>query len=395
MNNFLVIIVIVASFVITDARADIETSVQTFINTKLTSIDQREKFRYANSSGNTKVKLANNNLVTDAYLNFDIQGKSVDGFKYGGLVKLNAITSKSKKEPLSYFSQKPGIAEQVMAYLENSYGRIEVGNYTGVTESMKVNAGTLANATGGINGDSQYYWNTNTVQESSSNGIKVKTKTPFLQTPNLPTNEAVTLKNINTTKLNYYTPDFSGLRFGITFIPSKISGIIRETEGFKNVLETGVYYSKEIKNIGLKLAAVTEFGKNQISDNENLRAYEVGTNIHYQGFTIGASYSDWGKYNAVKTNADQYSKTTYWTAGLGYQDGAISVTLTHLQGEKDTTGFNDKPSYSKLRNTVLGVDYKLATGISPYIEFSSFKMSQPSEENNKGHILMTGFKMSF
>jgi hypothetical protein len=41
----------------------------------------------------------------------------------------------------------------------------------------------------------------------------------------------------------------------------------------------------------------------------------------------------------------------------------------------------------------------VAPGILPYVEFSSFKMNQASQadkdNNNKGHIFMTGVKLSF
>jgi len=45
------------------------------------------------------------------------------------------------------------------------------------------------------------------------------------------------------------------------------------------------------------------------------------------------------------------------------------------------------------------VDYKVAPGVMPYVEFSSFKMNQASqadkENNNKGHMIMTGVKLNF
>ena len=164
--------------------------------------------------------------------------------------------------------------------------------------------------------------------------------------------------------------------------------------------ETGLSYTSEIKNVGLKVAAVGEFGTNQDADKKNLRAYEVGANLSYKGFTVGGSYGDWGKYNEAKTGSDNIGKTSYWTAGLGYANGPISASLTHLQSKKGTTDLaNKKAAYDKLRNTVLGVDYKLAPGVLPYVEFASFKMNQASqakpEDNNKGHIIMTGVKLNF
>ena len=402
MNKFLVTTALVASFATSAmAESDAKLSVNGTIDSKFANTSQRDAFR-SNDAGK---KLSNNNIATDAYLNFNIKGEVKSGLKYGGLIKLNANTSKSKKEMFDN-DGKPSIAEQVMAYMESSYGRVEVGNYTGISESMKVNAGTFASATGGINGDSQYYWNASTKDSNDS-----KTKTAFLQTANLPTNELGTfgLRGVNAAKLNYYTPEFSGFRFGATFTPntkvhgtaSETTNVLKNNTGFKNVFETGLSYTSEIKNVGVKFAVVGECGKSQEDDKKNLKAYEVGTNLSYKGFTVGGSYGNWGKYGAsTADDAAEFGKTSYWTAGVGYANGPVSASLTHLQGKKGivkTDQTNDK-KHNKLRNTVIGVDYKVAPGILPYVEFSSFKMNQASQadkDNNKGHIFMTGVKLSF
>ena len=405
MNKFLITTALVASFVTSDASAKLETSISGSIDTKFANVYQKEKFRYRNLSNNTKEKLANNNIATDTYLNFNVQNKTNNGLTYGGFVKLNANTSNSKKEMFSYDNEKSSIAEQVMAYVETDYGRIEIGNHTGVTEAMKVNTEAFASATGGISGDSQYYWNTNVMEKNSNK--KIKTRNVFLQTGNLPTNELGTfgLKSANAAKLNYYSPEFSGFRFGATFVPNdkiygstaKMNTVTKEESGFKNIFETSLSYTNEINDIGLKFAAVGEFAKNQNNDHNNLRAYEIGGHLNYQGVTLGASYGDWGKYDIKKSDSNKYGNTNYWTAGLGYANGPFSASVTHLQTKKGDAG-NTEQVFNKLKNTVLGVDYKIASGVLPYVEFSSFKMSQALQidtNNNKGHVLMTGIKLSF
>ena len=411
MNKFLLTTALVGAVTFAaTAEEGPKMSVDGSINGQFANTSQKEAFRYQNPSDTTKNKLGNNNISTDAYFNFNIKGEVKDGLKYGGLIKLNANTSKSKKE--MYLNGKdPSVAEQVMAFLESGYGRVEVGNYTGISESMKVNAGTFASATGGINGDAQYYWNAKTIDNKD-------TKSQFVQTANLPTNELGTfgLRGANAAKLNYYTPEFSGFRFGASFIPntkafgtaSETTQILKDKVGFKNVFEAGLSYATEVKNVGVKFAVVSQFGKNQKvtpgtgstadQNHKNLRAYEVGTNLSYKGFTVGGSYGNWGKYDVVENSASEYGKTSYWTAGVGYANGPISASLTHLQSKKGTT-VNKKSAYNKLRNTVLGVDYKLAPGVLPYVEFASFKMNQASqakpEDNNKGNIIMTGIKLNF
>ena len=417
MNKFLITTALVASFATTSAMATPEVSVNGSLDSKIANTRQKKNFRYDYLTPSTGKKLSNNNISTDAYINFNIKGEVKEGLKYGGLIKLNANTSQSKKEMYTEKDDK-SIAEQVMAYLESGYGRVEVGNYTGVTESMKVNAGTFASATGGINGDSQYYWNPKTVGTPLG-----ETKSQFLQTANLPTNELGTfgLRGVNAAKINYYTPEFSGFRFGATFTPntkvhgtaSSATSVVKGEVGhFKNVFETGLSYTSEIKDVGVKFAVVGEFGKSQesgsttASDNKkDLRAYEVGTNLSYKGFTVGGSYGDWGKYGAstgTSANTPEFGKTSYWTAGVGYANGPLSASVTHLQGKRGIEKVDANKTHNKLTNTVIGVDYKVAPGVMPYVEFSSFKMNQASQaaeankdNNNKGHIIMTGVKLNF
>ena len=335
-------------------------------------------------------KVHSNEIITDAYLKFHINGINSD-LKYGGMIKLNANTSKSKKEILSNSESK--FIEQMMVYLEGRYGHVEVGSYTGISNAMKVDASTFASATGGINSNSMYI-------ASSYNRM-------FLQTPNLPTNElgTVGINEINATKINYYTPEFSGFRIGISYIPDlKVhdnteSANTVYSNGFKNIIEAGLSYIGEVKNIGVKLATVGEFGRNKQHHNKKLNAWNTGINISYQGFIIGASYGK-NKHNVLRASShqytNQYAKTNYWTTGIGYEYGPISTSITHLQSKMDIV-MNKKAN--TFRNTVFGIDYKIASGLLSYLEFASFKMrNRPDadmKKSNQGHIFIMGINLKF
>ena len=387
----LLITIFFVCYCISYGTASVKIKVNGSIDTQVTNIKEKGNF---NKSSDYK-KVYNNGIITDTYLKLNINSIDNDP-KYGAMIKLNANTSKSKKEILT--NGKSNFAEQTMIYLENGYGRIEAGSYTGISNAMKINASTFASATGGINGDSQYYWNKSTSH----------TSTVFLQTPNLPTNELSTvgINGINATKINYYTPEFSGFRAGISYIPdSKTYGKIgsdnnvrKDEDGFENIIETGLSYTGEVNNIGIKLAAVSEFGKNKKSTNKNLNAWDVGMNVSYQGVIIGVSYGSWNKYNVPKTYNNQYAKTNYWTTGIGYEYGPISTSITHLQSKM---GIIANQKVNTLRNTVFGLDYKIASGLLPYFEFASFKMKdksstkEKSNKDDKGYLFIIGMNLKF
>ena len=393
----LLITIFFVCYCISCGTASVKVKVNGSIDTQI--VNTKRKGNFKNLSDYKKVH--NSNIITDAYLKLNINFIDND-LKYGAMIKLNANTSKSKKE--IFTNSKSNFAEQNMIYLENGYGRIEIGSYTGISNAMKINASTLASATGGINGDSQYYW---------SKPIFPNLKNiMFLRTPNLPTNElnTVGINGVNATKINYYTPEFSGFRAGISYTPnSKIYGKIEPTnnvceseckseDGFKNIIETGLSYTGEVNNIGIKLSAVSEFGKNKKSTNKNLNAWDIGMNISYQGVIIGVSYGSWNKYNVLKAYNDQYAKTNYWTAGIGYEYGPISTSITHLQSKMGITANNKA---NTLRNTVFGIDYKIASGLLSYLECASFKTKDKSsierKDNNsdKGYIFMIGMNLKF
>ena len=412
MNKFLakVILIYGLCYFPASASAGVKVTVGGSVHSNWAHTQQSKAFQYQNPSqyrsSSAEEKLPNNNIATDAHLRFKIAGIADAGLKYGGWILLNANASWAKKEALGRGEEK-GIAEQVMTYLEGGYGRIEIGSYTGISNAMKVNAATFASATGGINGDAQYHWNRRTI---TGHG---RTATEFLQTPNLPTNElgTVGIKGINATKLNYYTPRFSGFRLGVSYIPdsktygsaSQAMNVIKSGEGFKDILEAGISYIGEIKNIGIKIAAVGEFGKSKDIKREDLQAWEMGTNISHRGFVIGGSYGSWGKHNMLKANPILSGKTNYWTVGLGCAQGPFTASITHLQSKKmapQITGENNS-RHNNLRNTVLGVDYKIAPGLLSYVEFASFEMDEKSpnrqrdRKGNRGHIIITGIKLKF
>jgi hypothetical protein len=413
MNKFLakVILVYGLCYLPASASAGVKVTVGGSVHSNWAHTQQSKAFQYQNPSqyrsSIAEEKLPNNNIATDAHLRFKISGIADSGIKYGGWILLNANTSWAKKQTFGHSEEAKGIAEQMMTYLEGGYGRIEIGSYTGVSNAMKVNAATFASATGGINGDAQYHWNRRTITGRG------RTATEFLQTPNLPTNElgTVGIKGINAAKFNYYTPRFSGFRLGISYIPdsktygsaSQAINVIKNGEGFKDIFEAGISYAGEIKNVGIKIAAVGEFGKNKDIKRQDLQAWEMGMNVSHRGFVIGGSYGSWGKYNMLKANLIVLGRTNYWTVGLGCAQGPFTTSITYLRGKKMASQLigQDNSRPNTLRNTVLGVDYKIAPGLLSYVEFASFKMDEKSpnrqrdRKGNRGHIFITGIKLSF
>jgi hypothetical protein len=381
-----------------------------YLDTQAGYRSQKRDFRFSTPTTANSGKLNDFAIVNDTQIFVNVDGKDdTYGFTYGGLVKLFADTSKSK-----HFrsGSQDGSAFQTVAYFEGVFGRLEAGNYTGVTKAFKVDATSFARATGGANGDSKYWWN-----QYTAKGVNFATKTNFIETPNLYTNEEgqAGARGVNAAKVNYYTPDYYGFKLGASYTPdlqsygtiaqqSSITKTIGDADAatFRNIWEGGIYYAGQFNDVGFKAAVLGQTGTakkvHAATDKKfrDLSAWEAGANVSYMGFTLGGSYGDWGKSGKLKTGQNKAS--TYWTAGLGYEYGAFGVSLDYFESK---LGITNQVKKNKLEKFTLGVDYKLAPGLLPYAEVSAFKfhdhaiVDDAAVKSNKGTIFLVGSKLQF
>src|SRR5262249_20655730 len=143
-----------------------------------------------------------------------------NGLKYGGGINLEAdVDGEGNKAGnggagSGFDSLNQGFnASQTYIYLESMWGRVEKGSPGGVTNTMKVDASSIARATGGIDGDWRLFMN----PTNAGNGER------YLATPDLILDSGFAGNNNagaasfeygdkstgNNNKVTYYTPRFS------------------------------------------------------------------------------------------------------------------------------------------------------------------------------------------
>lgn len=391
------------------------------LDTQFGYVSQKKAFRYSDPSSTTSSKLSNHALVNNTKLWVKVDGEGDAGFRYGAEIKLNADTSKAKKEFFD-ISDSNRKAEQTMGYVEGSFGRVEMGNYHGASNTMKVDASTFARATGGIAGDARFYWNQSTSSGKAdfANASSVANNAVianFLTAADLPTNELgyVGTKGKNAGKVSYFTPRFAGFMVGLSYTPdvqsygtiansqavtSSIASTSDNGPSFKNVFEGGLHYEYMFDQVGVKASVTGQAGTSKKINTtgslskkyHNLRAWNAGLNATYMGFTLGGSYGDWGKSMTAKASGVKGAK--YWTVGAAYEYGPAGVSLTYLNTEKGVVAGKKK---NKLEMLSLGLDYKLAPGLMPYAEVSCFKNKdkRTASTNNKGTVFLLGSKLQF
>jgi len=297
-----------------------------------------------------------------------VDGKSDQGLGYGAFISLEAdATGNSDTGNLN--------ANKTFVYLDGNWGRFELGTNTDVATALKVDAASIAHGTGGIDGDWYKFANDQLVP------------TGFIIRPDLPMshNEATE----NATKINYYTPRFSGFQLGASYTPDsgdKGQTVARSDNTLgqaQDVFTGGINYANEFSGVGVALSATGEIGNSESSLLEDLGAYALGAKLSYMGWSLAGSYGNWSdSLNVNNADAD------YWTAGLAYDGGPFGASVTYLNSE---FGNNDFENWS------IGADYKLAPGLTPYAEVNFYEQDASSTliPDNDGTTVLIGTELAF
>lgn len=319
----------------------------------------------------------------DTEINLAVDGKADNGLGYGALIELEAdVTNDADTDGTN--------ASRTFIYMEGSWGRVELGSNYGPQRTMEVDAGTIARATGGIDGDWYYFANNlNTVA--------------YIAKPDLPLdygqfaggfgNEAQ--ENVN--KIVYYTPRFSGFQLGLAYAPNDRdrgqtidrtdTNIMRSEEIFMG----GVNWEGKWDQLGIKLAATGEMGDAESALYDDLTAWNLGAKLTYAGFSFAGSYGDWDESNRLKTSSAD--ENDYWTLGGAYEHGPYGISVTYMTSDYDNGAGTVENEFD---NLVVGADYKLAPGLTPYAEISFYDFDATGTINdNDGTVFLLGTQLNF
>ncbi len=316
---------------------------------------------------------------TEVIINVD--GKSEGGLEYGAEIALEAdVSGDTDNEGVN--------ASRTFIYTGGQWGRIEWGSNVGAEQALKVDASNFAAATGGIDGD--WYRFALSDGNNSTNGAIIRPRLAMAH-GGLSGNGFQAEDTINATKITYYTPRYAGFQAGISYTPdSQVRGqgvnsrnastnLLADNDGgYENVFSGGLHWEGNFDQVGLALAATGEIGDNELAAQQDLETWQIGGNVTYAGFIFGASYGDY---------TDTIADGDYWTTGLGYDFGAFGTSITYLDSETNLAEFN---------NLVLGVDYKLAPGFTPYAEVSMFEAEDNGANlDNDGTVVLVGTQLAF
>lgn len=326
----------------------------------------------------------------DTEISVRVDGKTDSGLGYGAVIDLEADVEED--------SNGQGTnAARTFTYLDGSWGKVELGSNKGAAATQRVDASTLASATGGINGAWNHQPNLGagafTAAGGFVTGAKLVSEAGDLTSAG---NGSITDESTyNSNKITYYSPRFSGFQIGASYTPKlgargQVINRPDNTGGFGDVIEAGVNFEHQFEG-GIKLAASAtgEIGDTDsaVAGAEDLEAFGLGVLLGYQGFSAAVSYADLGEAQVGVVDGD----ADLWSAGLAYDGGIYSVSATYLNSTKEVAaGDND------FDNLVIGADYKLAPGITPYAEVSFYDFdSAAGGYDNEGTAVILGTQVAF
>jgi predicted porin len=317
-------------------------------------------------------------FANDNQISVTVEGKAYDGLVYGAVVDLEADTTADG-------DNQGENTTRTFTYLEGGWGRFEMGDVESVAATMRRDAETIAVALGGINGAWTFYVN-GTVDPDGY------LTTPMLVTEHGLTDVIASEATYNATKINYYSPKFSGFQAGLSYTPALNRGqTVNRTDNdagdIQNIWDAGLGYECEIGALEMALAVTYEFGDAETASTEDTRAWNAGGTFGYQGLKLAGSYGDWSDSDAAAGR-----ESDYWTLGAAYGMGAVGLSATYMESTREV-GVGDSNEFS---NLVLGADYKLAQGMLAYAETSFFEFDAGTNANdNAGTAVILGTQVAF
>ena len=233
-------------------------------------------------------------------------------------------------------------------------------------------------------------------------------------------------------KISYYTPEYRGFNFGISYIPDSgnsggatisptsagLSTVpLPDTENTyvinRNVTDAfslgGSYKHNLDENVAIKVALTGEYGKsagkiklvqdkgapNEVTINQyklsDLKTFNLGAVLTYGNFSYSASYGTLGKSLTSKEFNKTGQNRRYYNGAVVYGQGPIKTSISYFKSNQ----------FKNILNSVtVGSEYKLAPGLVPYAEVSCFNVrGRPSFypeapiRKTKGTVAVLGAKL--
>lgn len=347
--------------------------------------------------------LNSKDLRTSTEIHIAAEGTAANGLVYGAVVELEGSNgnASSSIEARAIGIDDNANGDTTYGYVSGNWGRVEFGDKEGAANARGDGLAITAPGDFGLGGAVAS-------EESYRDFISPTPLSTVTVGPNefattaaaidLLANAYEVANSDKATKITYYTPVFSGFQAGISYATEADSGnVTSRSEAatdnlYDSFVEAAARYDVEVSGVGLGLSAAYSRADSKDTDVEDLRAFSIGADAKYMGFTLGGSYVDAGDSADIET-LDLIDDSKAYTLGLQYETGPYVVGLNYLASEIETNGAPDV-EYDAVS---LGATYTVAPGLDTYAEYTRFDFEGDGTvtEDTDGSVFILGTRVSF
>jgi hypothetical protein len=342
-------------------------------------------------------KTRTNSINTDLAINFDIQGKIEEGFKYG--IQWTERFNNEFEKSRTFFG-----------YISDSYyGRFEFGNTLAATEVSRIGGDSISIGNGGVFGELSRYMVSNL-----SGGSYLILKEGSLSSQMFGYyNADMNMKYFDyfnyKEKINYYSPDFFGFQMLFSFMPNNaldIKYVDINTTSTGNLLlgdivSIGFNYANTFDNIGIALSVISERNLDLLPNRDSsgqkierdidISSDILGVNINYFSFTVGASLGILRKGKTTNNTFKNiiFDRTEYKNYTVSYEFRNIILNYNLFESE-----VKEKNKFS---SSTMALELKLAKNVSLYGEYTDFSVETLDilQTETKGKLFLFGALINF
>ncbi|MGQ9366314.1 porin [Azospirillum sp. ST 5-10] len=306
-------------------------------------------------------------FANEVEVHINADGKADNGLEYGVHIELELRTA-ADGDGRSLRTDEASI------YVGGTWGRVELGDNDGAIANMAVYAPTV-----GI---------------GQLDGIGFKFSSGFFDAANAYPFFPTDLVS-DSSKISYYSPDFAGFSFGVSYTPELNEGdatILSDPGTASDFLEGSVGYAGEFSGVSVAASAgiVKALDDGDVEDGDKAM-WVAGLQLGYAGFTVGGGYVDFNEFNS---GSGSYLFEGFWehawNVGARYETGPFGVAVQYAK--LDGTSGSEEEAWS------VGVAYEVAPGLSvgaDYIWFEADAGTTGTVIEDDGNLVLFSTRMSF
>lgn len=360
----------------------------------------------ANNTGGAKA--VNRDFEDEYKLSFDALGKAANGVEYGA----NIAFWNGKEASTGWSNGGTGVTlNSAYVWLSGAFGKVLFGDEHGASD-LVVYAPTVGE--GQIDGRYMDFVNSN------------RNASFLLRAAGFDNTE-------HSTKITYYTPkvgnDTNKVQLGVSYAPSLYnygqsvvnSSSAQTVSPYNDIVKGALQYTGNFKPVNVTASAdivhggnghnflnTTTFGGAYTPTGvaKSFNAWGFGTQVAYNGFTLGGAYHNLGAYNVVdgqsnnqevynvglKYEFDKVGVAASWLHGQGYDNLLSGFGLNHVTGAS-TQNTNYVSNYDALGT---GATYTWFPGLTSNVDGVIYDQKVRDETGHEGgYTVLVSQRLAF